>query len=71
MNRSRLTAMSARSSSTFRSVEAIESAPAMNRRRGGCSLATVSSASASLAGSPACAPFWDVHQSICAARRSA
>src|SRR5439155_6575788 len=70
MKRSRFRAMSAWRSATFCSVEPIESAPAMNRRRGGSSLATVSRARANFAGSPDCLPFWLVQYSICPALRS-
>jgi hypothetical protein len=41
----------------FRSAVAMASAPAMKRRGGVCSLASVTSARASFAGSPDCRPF--------------
>jgi hypothetical protein len=69
--RSRLSLMSSSSWATLASVEAIESAPAMKRRRGGCSFATAMSASASFAGSPVCLPSWERHPASSALLRSA
>src|SRR3954447_10785503 len=54
---SRYAAICACRSAIFCSVVAIASAPAMNRRGGGSTLAIVRSACASFAGSPDCLPF--------------
>jgi hypothetical protein len=53
------------------SAPAIASAPAMKRLGGRFSAVSLSSAFASLAGSPVCRPFWLVQNSRWAAPRSA
>jgi hypothetical protein len=58
-------------SATFCSAMAMASAPAMKRRGGASSPAIVTSARASLAGSPDCRPFCASPDLSCCARRSA
>src|SRR5438034_1552571 len=70
VDRSRYASICAWRSATFCSAVAMASAPAM-KRRGGCAfLAIVTSARASLAGSPPCLPLWACHHFSCSTVRS-
>jgi hypothetical protein len=67
----RFDSMSALKSAIFCSAVAMASAPARNRRGGGCWAAIMSSACASFAGSPACLPCVDFQAASSAARQRA
>jgi len=70
VERVRLASICAVNSATLCSAVAMASAPAINRRGGGCWSAITISVCASLAGSPDCLPFWAFQNSSCFVLRS-